>query len=56
MSKMTIYICSVCFWKYDPKNGDPKGGIPPNTRFEDLPSDWICPVCGHPKKVFLPGK
>jgi rubredoxin len=38
-----------CGWLYDPAVGDPDGGVPPGVAFEDLPEDWVCPVCGLPK-------
>ena len=43
---MESYICSVCSYEYDPSKGDPEHGIAPGTKFEDLPEDWTCPVCG----------
>ena len=43
---MTRYVCDVCGWVYDPQQGDPDGGIDPGTPFENLPEDWVCPVCG----------
>jgi flavin reductase (DIM6/NTAB) family NADH-FMN oxidoreductase RutF/rubredoxin len=46
------YVCSVCGYIYDPEKGDPKGNVPPGTRFEDLPADWVCPVCGATKDKF----
>lgn len=49
---MTIFQCSICGYDYDPKVGDPDRGIPPGTRFEDLPDDWVCPVCGTDKVLF----
>jgi len=51
-TKMTKYRCSVCGYIYDPENGDPDGGIKPSTLFEDLPDDWVCPVCGAGKDEF----
>jgi rubredoxin len=42
-----------CGYVYDPAKGDPQGGIPPGVRFEDLPKDWICPVCGRPHARWL---
>ena len=44
---------------YDPMVGDPDniagdGPIPPGTAFEDLPDDWLCPLCGEPKSTFAP--
>jgi rubredoxin len=49
---MAEYQCSVCLWVYDPKVGDPDGGIAPGTPFEELPDDWKCPVCGAAKSEF----
>jgi len=50
--KMSKYVCKVCGYVYDPENGDPDGGIEPGTKFEDLPDDWVCPVCGAGKDQF----
>jgi flavin reductase (DIM6/NTAB) family NADH-FMN oxidoreductase RutF/rubredoxin len=50
--KMDKYKCSVCGYIYDPEKGDPDGGIKPGTRFEDIPFDWTCPVCGAAKDMF----
>ena len=44
--------CTVCGYVYDPAKGDSDGGIAPGTAFEDLPSDWVCPVCGASKDQF----
>lgn len=49
---MSKYECSVCGYIYDPKRGDPDGGIEPGTAFEDLPDNWVCPVCGAEKSQF----
>ena len=43
---MKKYRCTVCEWVYDPAVGDPDGGIAPGTQFEEIPEDWVCPVCG----------
>lgn len=45
------YICTVCDFIYDPEIGDPEGGIEPGTQFEDIPDDWVCPLCGVGKKI-----
>jgi flavin reductase (DIM6/NTAB) family NADH-FMN oxidoreductase RutF/rubredoxin len=50
--KMSKYVCRVCGYVYDPKKGDPDNGVEPGTKFEDLPNDWVCPVCGAPKDQF----
>ncbi|MGB6872945.1 MAG: flavin reductase [Dehalococcoidia bacterium] len=52
VSKMAKYECSVCGYTYDPKAGDPDGGIKPGTPFEEIPDDWVCPVCGASKDKF----
>lgn len=39
------YICVNCGYIYDPAVGDPANGVEPGTAFEDLPDDWVCPVC-----------
>ena len=48
----TKYYCTVCDWVYDPAVGDPDSGIAPGTKFEDIPDDWACPVCGVTKDMF----
>ena len=49
---MKHYTCSVCGYEYDPEVGDPDNDILPGTAFEDLPEDWVCPVCGADKSDF----
>lgn len=49
---MDKYVCEVCDWVYDPEVGDPDAGIAPGTAFEDLPDDYVCPVCGVGKDQF----
>jgi len=51
---MQKYECSVCGYIYDPEVGDPDGGVTPGTLFEQLPEDWVCPVCGADKSEFEP--
>ena len=51
---MKKYVCDVCGWIYDPEVGDPEGGIAPGTAFEDIPDDWVCPLCGVGKDDFSP--
>lgn len=46
------YICDVCEWVYDEEKGDPENGITPGTKFEDLPEDFVCPLCGVGKDAF----
>ena len=49
---MAKYVCTLCGWVYDPAVGDPEGGIEPGVKFEDLPDDWVCPLCGASKEDF----
>lgn len=49
---MAKYECP-CGYVYDPEVGDPDGGIAPGTAFEDIPDDWVCPVCGLSKEDFF---
>lgn len=49
---MSKYVCDVCGYEYDPATGDPDSGIAPGTAFEDLPEDWVCPICGVGKDQF----
>ncbi len=49
---MDKYVCETCGYIYDPEEGDPENGIDPGTAFEDLPEEWVCPLCGDGKEVF----
>lgn len=49
---MAKYVCSVCGFEYDEAIGVPEAGIAPGTKWEDLPEDWVCPVCGAEKSDF----
>ncbi|MBQ7106242.1 MAG: rubredoxin [Clostridia bacterium] len=46
------YVCDVCGWIYDEELGDPDNGIEAGTKFEDLPDDFVCPLCGVDKDNF----
>ncbi|GMG86479.1 FAD-dependent oxidoreductase [Biformimicrobium ophioploci] len=52
MSEYRIWECLVCGWIYDESKGWPDDGIPPGTRWEDIPDDWSCPECGVGKEDF----
>ncbi|MCX8176516.1 MAG: rubredoxin [Candidatus Bathyarchaeota archaeon] len=49
---MAKYRCTICGYVYDEEKGDPENKIPKGTKFEDLPEDWYCPVCGASKDQF----
>ncbi len=52
VKKVAKYRCTVCGYIYDSEKGDPDGGIAPGTPFEEIPDDWVCPVCGASKDQF----
>lgn len=49
---MKKYVCDVCGWVYNEAEGDLDNGIAPGTKFEDLPEDFVCPLCGVGKDMF----
>lgn len=50
---MNKYVCTVCGFVYDEAKGMPESGISPGTKWEDLPPDWVCPLCGATKEEFV---
>ncbi len=46
------YICQLCGYIYDPKLGDPDNNVEPETEFDELPEDWVCPLCAAGKEDF----
>lgn len=50
--KMKKYVCDACGWEYDEELGAPDLNIAPGTKFEDLPDDFECPLCGVGKDMF----
>ncbi len=51
---MAKYICTICGYEYEPTQGDPENDVAPGTAFDDIPTDWSCPICGAPKSEFEP--
>ena len=51
---MKTYECETCGFLYNEAEGDPLRGVPPGTRWEDLPEDWVCPDCASDKGGFSP--
>ncbi|MBP3705797.1 MAG: rubredoxin [Clostridia bacterium] len=47
------FICKICAYVYDEKLGDPDNGITPGTKWDELPKDFVCPVCKRGKEYFL---
>lgn len=46
------YICEVCGYIYDEETGDPDNGIAPGTPWENVPEDYLCPLCNVGKEFF----
>ena len=49
---MKKYACMACEFVYDEAEGYPEDGIAPGTKWEDVPEDWVCPLCGVEKEMF----
>ena len=49
---MKKYVCTICGWEYDPALGYADGGIAPGTAFDELPEDFVCPMCGASQDMF----
>ena len=47
-----VWTCILCGFVYEEANGMPADGIPPGTRWEDVPETWICPECSATKADF----
>lgn len=46
------YVCDICGYVYDPAIGDPDNDVDPGTSFDDIPDDWVCPICRVDKTNF----
>ena len=46
--------CRICWYVYDPAEGDPVEQVPPGTPFLALPDHWRCPQCDSAPHVFIP--
>ena len=49
---MERYVCTICGYVYDPEEGDPENNVAPGTKWEDVPDEWECPICGAGKDAF----
>ena len=49
---MKKWVCGVCGWIYDEAVGDSDYDLAPGVAFEDLPEDFVCPLCGVGKESF----
>lgn len=53
---MSKWVCNICGYVYDPEVGDPDNGVEAGTAWEDVPADWVCPLCGVGKDDFSEGE
>ena len=53
---MTKYVCTVCGYIYDPEKGEPDSGVAAGTSWEDVPEDFVCPLCGVGMDQFEPSE
>ena len=51
-SPFRTWMCLICGYIYDEEVGSPEEGIPPGTRWEDIPDSWVCPLCSAGKEEF----
>ncbi len=49
---MDNYVCQVCGYVYEPAEGDPDNDVPAGTPWDEVPEDWVCPLCGVGKDQF----
>ena len=49
---MQKWECEPCGYIYDPEAGDPDAGVAPGTPWNEVPDDWVCPLCGVGKDMF----
>ena len=50
---MVVFVCNLCGYEYKASEGCPDAGIEEGTDFDDLPEDWVCPICGLSKDAFV---
>jgi rubredoxin len=46
------WMCPISGWIYSEEEGAPEHGLPPGTRWEEVPTDFFCPNCGAQKEQF----
>lgn len=49
---MKSYMCVICGFVYEEAKGHPESGLPPGTKWKDVPLNWHCPDCGAGKEDF----
>ena len=50
------YVCDICGYVYDPEIGDPDNGVAPGTPWEEVPEDWVCPLCARRQRPVQRGR
>jgi rubredoxin len=53
LAPLTRLECKICWWVYDPAQGDPVWQIAPGTPFAALPAHWRCPECDGAAEQFM---
>lgn len=51
---MKSYVCEQCGYIYNPEKGDRRGKVQPGIAYDELPEEWVCPLCGARKSRFAP--
>lgn len=54
LDEATKMECRICWYVYDPDEGDPLEQIEAGTPFTGLPDYWRCPQCDGEPGGFLP--
>lgn len=49
---MSKFVCTICGYIYDETQGYADDNISPGTSWDEVPSDWKCPICTAPKSLF----
>ena len=49
---MKKYVCTLCGYIYDEEAGEPDEGVEPGRTWDEVPEDFVCPLCGADKSVF----
>lgn len=49
---MKKFVCTICGYIYDESLGNPDHDVAAGTKWENVPEDWVCPICTAPKAMF----
>ena len=53
LNDSTVLECKICWYQYQPSEGDEYRQIAAHTPFSQLPDDWRCPQCDGDKDQFM---